>query len=121
MQRLLLFVLVALVASGLPAAAQAARSQLNGTVTDRTGGVIVGATVVATALDTQIESKTATTDAGVYVIPYLPAGRYTIHVTSAGFRRAVTETVVLRVGQTLTIDFKREVEALVEQGTVTSP
>jgi hypothetical protein len=119
MQRLPLFVL-AVFAFPVLSTAQGARSQLNGTVTDSTGGVIVGASVVATAVDTQIESKAVTTDAGVYVIPYLPAGRYRVEVTAPGFRPAVSETV-LRVAMTLTIDFKLEVEAIVEAVTVTSP
>jgi hypothetical protein len=74
---LLIFLLTAVAAFPASSPAQGARSQLNGTVTDSTGGVVVGATVVATAIDTQVKSKTATTDAGVYVIPYLPPGRYT--------------------------------------------
>jgi hypothetical protein len=60
MQRLLLFVL-AVLAFPVLSNAQGARSQLNGTVTDSTGAVVVGAPVVATALETQVKSKTATT------------------------------------------------------------
>src|SRR3989337_1080473 len=108
MNRLLLLVVVALVAANAPAAAQGARSQLNGTVTDSTGAVVVGAMVVVTAVQTQVESKTATTEAGGYVIPFLPPGPYTIRVTAPGFRPAAAENVVLRVSQTLTINFKLE-------------
>jgi hypothetical protein len=113
MQRLLLFVL-AVYAFPVLSSAQGARSQLNGTVADSTGAVIVGAPVVATALETQVKSRTTTTDAGVYVIPYLPPGRYTVEVTAPGFRPVISEPVTLRVGQTMTLDFKLEVDTIAE-------
>ena len=123
MQRLLPVRLFVLVLLALPAhaLAQGARSQLNGTVTDSTGGVVVGATVVATAVDTQVQSKTETTDAGVYVIPYLPPGTYTVQVASPGFRSAVTEPLTLRVGQTITIDIKLEIDAVAEVVSIKAP
>jgi hypothetical protein len=120
MKRLLLCVFAALVFPD-PAAAQGARSQFNGTVTDSTGAVVVGATVVATAVDTQVESKTATTAAGVYVIPNLPPGPYIVQVLAPGFRPATTEAVTLRVGQTLTINVELDVDAVTEQVTITAP
>src|SRR5215216_7827604 len=86
--------------------AQVARSQFNGTVTDAAGGVLVGATVVATNVETNVESKATTTDAGVYVIPYLPNGVYRIRVDAQGFRPSVANDVTLRAAQTLTLDFK---------------
>jgi hypothetical protein len=101
--------------------AQVARSQFNGTVTDPGGGVIVGATVVATNTETNVESKATTTDAGLYVLPYLPNGVYRIQVTAAGFRPAAANDVTLRAAQTLTLDFKLEVNAIAEELTVTAP
>ena len=101
--------------------AQVARSQFNGTVTDPAGGVLVGATVVATNVETNVESKAITTDAGVYVIPYLPNGIYKVHVAAAGFRPAEANQVTLRAAQTLTLDFKLEVDAITEALTVSAP
>jgi len=101
--------------------AQVARSQFNGTVTDPAGGVLVGATVVATNVETNVESKAVTTDAGVYVIPYLPNGIYKVHVAAAGFRPAEANQVTLRAAQTLTLDFKLEVDAITEALTVSAP
>ena len=67
--RCLALVVVACLLCGGVAHAQVARSQFNGTVTDSAGGVLVGATVIATNVETNVESKATTTDAGVYVIP----------------------------------------------------
>ena len=77
------FVAVACLLCGGVAHAQVARSQFNGTVTDSAGGVLVGATVIATNVETNVESKATTTDAGVYVIPYLANGVYRIRVDGA--------------------------------------
>jgi hypothetical protein len=101
--------------------AQVARSQFNGTVTDSAGGVLVGATVVAINVETNVESRAVTTDAGVYVIPYLATGVYRITVSAAGFRPAVANDVTLRAAQTLTVDFKLEVDAIAEALTVSAP
>ena len=103
------------------ARAQVARSQFNGTVTDSAGGVLVGVTVVATNVETNVASKATTTDAGVYVIPYLANGLYRIRVEAKGFRPAQAEQVTLRAAQTLTLDFKLDVDAIVEAVTVSAP
>ena len=112
---------LAVLLSGLPAVAQVARSQFNGTVSDTAGGVLVGATVVATNVETNVASTATTTDAGIYVIPYLPSGTYRINVTAAGFRPAVANDVSLRAAQTLTIDFQMNVDAITEELTVAAP
>ncbi|MDQ3214094.1 MAG: carboxypeptidase regulatory-like domain-containing protein, partial [Acidobacteriota bacterium] len=114
-------VIAACLLCGGVAHAQVARSQFNGTVTDSAGGVLVGATVVATNTETNVESKSTTTGAGVFVMPYLSSGVYRIHVSAAGFRPAVAQEVTLRAAQTLTVDFKLEVDAIAEALTVTAP
>jgi len=113
-------VLVCVISGGV-AHGQVARSQFNGRVTDPGGGVLVGATVVATNVETNVESTTTTTDAGIYVIPYLPNGVYRINVTMPGFRPTVANDVTLRAAQTLTLDFKLEVSAIAEELTVSAP
>ena len=71
--------------------------------------------------ETNVESKSTTTDAGVYVLPYLPNGIYRIRVTAPGFRPSEATDVTLRAAQTLTLDFKLEVDAVKEVLTVTAP
>jgi len=60
--------------------AQGERGALNGIVTDQNGAVVAGAEVTATNIETNIETKATTTDAGVYRLPYMPAGKYKITV-----------------------------------------
>jgi hypothetical protein len=117
---LTLVVAASLLSAGV-AHAQVARSQFNGTVTDPAGGVLVGAAVVATNVETNVASKATTTDAGVYVLPYLSNGVYRVEVSAAGFRTAVASDVTLRAAQTLTVNFKLEVDAIAETLNITAP
>src|SRR5687768_9250432 len=119
--RCLALVVVACLFSPDVARAQVARSQFNGTVTDSAGGVLVGAIVIATNVETNVASKATTTDAGVYVMPYLPNGLYRVRVEAKGFRPAQAEQVTLRAAQTLTLDFKLDVDAIAEAVTVSAP
>src|SRR6266568_9534613 len=107
--------LTAAVATGL---AQGPVGTLNGTILDQSGAVVPGATVVAVNSATAVESKTTSTSAGAYTLPYLPSGTYTIRVTAPGFRTSTAENVILRVAQDLTVNINLEVGAVSQQVTV---
>ena len=62
-------IIVLLGLSQASAVAQTTYATITGTVTDSSGGVINGATVVATNLDTAVETKTTTNSDGVYPSP----------------------------------------------------
>ncbi len=94
--------------------AQGDRSALDGTVTDSTGAPVPGATVLIVETQTNLENRVVTNDSGVYRVPYLAPGTYRINVSKQGFRGAVSEGVLLRVAQTLTVDFKLEVGQITE-------
>jgi len=98
--------------------AQGERGALNGIITDQNGAVVAGAEVTATNVETNVETKTTTTDAGVYRLPYLPSGRYKITVKAQGFQTAVLNDVNLFVAQTLTVDIKMTAGQVSEQMTV---
>ncbi|MGH9840165.1 MAG: carboxypeptidase regulatory-like domain-containing protein [Blastocatellia bacterium] len=117
--RFSLFVLTFLL---LPALvfAQGERGTLNGIITDQNGAVVANAEVVATNVATNIETKTTTTDAGVYRLPYLPAGKYKLTVKAQGFQTTVVNEVNLLVAQTLTLDIKLQTGQVSEQMTITS-
>ena len=99
---------------------QGERATFNGIVTDTSGSVVPGATVVATNVETNVVTQAVTTDAGVYRLPYMPAGTYKIAVSKPGFQTAVRENLVLHVAQTLTVDFTVQVGAVTEHVTVSS-
>src|SRR5262245_54916247 len=79
--------------------AQGELGTFNGTITDPSGAAIAGAAVKVVNPETGVEFNTKTNDAGIYRLPSLPAGTYRITVSSAGFKSAVRENVVLSVAQ----------------------
>ncbi|MGA7768472.1 MAG: carboxypeptidase regulatory-like domain-containing protein [Candidatus Sulfotelmatobacter sp.] len=99
-----------------PAAyAQVDRAVLEGTVMDPSGSVIVGASVKVVAVDTGLTEEQETNSKGYYRISGLAVGSYTVTVANAGFKTKVVEDVVLRVGQTRTLDIGLGVGAINEQ------
>src|SRR5258708_39578714 len=57
-----------------------------GVVADANGGLLSGATVTVTNLDTGIKKSEITRSGGTFEITALPAGRYSIFVTVPGFK-----------------------------------
>jgi carboxypeptidase family protein len=107
LQKLASFLAVCVVILGLSTAglAQQLAATLTGTVTDPSGAVVAGATVVAHNNQTGIDVSTATTtDTGNFNITNLPAGRYTVTVKNAGFQTYVANQVVLNVAGKHTLD-----------------
>lgn len=93
---------------------------LNETVLDESAAVVPGAVVTVKNVATGVEHRTSSTRAGVYTLPYLPAGRYTVQVRSPGFRKATAENVILRVGQTLTVNVTLELGVVTEEVIVSA-
>src|SRR5262245_27104948 len=60
-------------------------AQLNGTVKDEAGGVVVNVSVNLRDLETNRLYTSSSNDAGYYVIPNLPPGRYELKIESPGF------------------------------------
>lgn len=77
--------------------AQSFRGKILGTVTDQTGAVVAGATVVAKNVGTGIE-RTTTTDAdGNFSFAELPIGSYEVKITQGNFRPQTIKDVVVEV------------------------
>ena len=74
--------LALLMVVSIPLRAQVTTARLEGTVKDKTGGVIPGATVVAKNQGTNLPYEAITNELGMFVLPKLPPGSYTIVVTA---------------------------------------
>jgi hypothetical protein len=97
-----------------------ASASLSGTVVDKNGAVIKGATVTATNKATG-QTRTATTnDNGEYKIDLLPAGRYDIKASGPGFADGTSENVELLVGNTSNLPFTLNPSGVTGTVTVTS-
>jgi Carboxypeptidase regulatory-like domain len=86
-KRLALFFWLCTLPPWLPKAACAAvGGSVSGTVMDRSGAVIPGASVSAINLGTGARQVVTTNHAGAYSIPNLPVGAYDVVITALGFR-----------------------------------
>ncbi|MBI5805837.1 von Willebrand factor type A domain-containing protein [candidate division TA06 bacterium] len=76
---------------------------LAGTVTDaRTGRAVSGAAV--NILNTQFSALTD--NQGKYLINNVPAGKYSIQASAAGYDAQVRKNITVKAGSTVTVDFK---------------
>jgi hypothetical protein len=120
-QRLAYLSLVAaFVLAGIaPALAQVATSSISGTVVDSAGGAIPGAAVVVKN-QAGASFETVTNGEGLFTVPALGAGTYTVTVSLTGFKTAVVSDVRVAIGAPTTIKATLEVGAISETITVTS-
>ena len=88
---------------------------ITGRVTDSTGGVIPGATVTATNMDTRIATATTTNADGSYSLPDLAVGHYSIQVKASGFSVFQENGIVLDVNTALRIDAPLKVGSVSQQ------
>src|SRR5882762_10485235 len=103
-----------------PSFGQEFRSVLTGQVTDPSGAVIRGATVTAVENSTGTSYTNITTDKGIYYIPYVLPGTYTVTAKAKGFKIFVQDNVLLTASQTFAQNFKLEVGAASEKVEVTA-
>src|SRR5258706_796268 len=92
----------------LPLHAQVTGATISGTITDASGGVIVGAGISVRNPATGIIRNTTADSAGFYTVPNLNPGPYEVKVTAMGFTTAVQSNLTLAVGaqQSLNIPMK---------------
>ncbi len=95
-------------------------AQLNGTIQDATGHVVVGASISARNRGTNLNYSAVTNTSGYYVVPNLPPGQYEISVQAPGFAKYVQPAFSLTVGQTATLDVSLKVAGVGETITVTT-
>ena len=98
----LIFAFVLLVSASLMA--QTFRGTILGTVTDASGAVISGASVMVKNVDTGQERSTQTSADGSYSVPELPIGTYTVTISQSGFQTSVTTNVVVDVASERRVD-----------------
>src|SRR5262245_58710947 len=102
------------------AAAQVDRASLTGTVTDASGAVVGDAAVTVESASTGFRRETRTSPAGVYQIPGIVVGSYTVAISKTGFNTVRFENVVLGVGQSRTLDAQIAVGAIATAVEVTA-
>ncbi|PYV95789.1 MAG: hypothetical protein DMG89_20205 [Acidobacteria bacterium] len=89
--------------------AQVDRGAITGTVTDASGAVMGGVTVIITNTETNQANRYATNDSGGFVANLLRIGKYTVTAEKSGFQKTVQENVEVGVNQVVRVDLRMQV------------
>ncbi len=88
---------------------------------DASGAVVPNAKVSVVNNRTQARAETTVSAEGLFALPSLQPGVYTLSVEAAGFRKGVVSDLELNVGATVWETIKLEVGAVTESVTVRAP
>jgi hypothetical protein len=91
--------------------------EIKGTVQDSSGAVVEGVKVTITNVGTGVSIVSATNAAGIYDVPSVPTGLYTVTFSKAGFKEFVRKGVTLEI-QTIAVDCTLQVGSINEQMVV---
>ncbi|PYS37522.1 MAG: TonB-dependent receptor, partial [Acidobacteria bacterium] len=83
---------------------QTSSGDIKGTVTDSTGGVLPGAMITVTNIDTGVERSAVSDNGGSFRFFLLPPAEYEIKVQVPGFSIYTRRPVQVTVGETVSID-----------------
>jgi hypothetical protein len=98
--------------------AQQQNGQVTGVVTDPTGAVVPGAKIAMTNPDVGAKFETTSNNIGVYILPNIPFGRYSMTVTAAGFSTYNRPIVEIATGTTATVNIVLTVGSANQEVTV---
>lgn len=77
---------------------------VSGTVTDTQNAAVAGARVEVKNTDTNLVVTATTQNNGLYQIPNLPIGNYSISVSKQGFATQIYSTIIVQGNRTTTVD-----------------
>ncbi len=97
---------------------QVTLSTLRGTTTDQSGGVVAGADIEITDLETNAKRQVKSGESGNFEVPDLQRGTYRMTVTHAGFKTFVADNIILEGSQIRRINVTFELGAVGTQVTV---
>jgi hypothetical protein len=93
---------------------------ISGVVTDKSGAVIAGASVVATDTLTGVKTTGKTDAKGFYNLPALAVGNYTLEISQTGFKTSRTTGLVIDANSARRADASLEVGTISEKMEVSS-
>jgi len=100
--------------------AQANRATITGTVTDSSGAPMAGVQVTATNLGTDIPASTVTNTDGIYTIPNLFPGSYSLEFKKTAFKPLMYSKITLESTQVAQMNASLQLGAVTETVTVTT-
>ncbi len=101
--------------------AQSGLGSITGTVQDPSGGMVAGATIRLTQTTTQSTRTSSTNDAGLFTLPAVVVGNYTVTVSQKGFKERKIENLNINAFQQVSLgQIVLEVGAAAESVTVSA-
>ena len=100
--------------------AQEVTAAITGKVTDPSGGAVANAKVSAADTERGTVWPAVTNSEGIYALPRVPVGTYTVKVESPGFQAAQQSNVTLVLNQVAKLDFQLTVGTVSTAVEVTS-
>jgi len=92
----------------------AAVGNIEGVITDASGGVLPGVAVVVRNQDTNVVRESTTDTSGIYRAPALQPGVYEVSATLSGFTARPVANVRVQVGQTVPVDIRLQPAGVTE-------
>jgi hypothetical protein len=117
--RYIVFALGFFLVSSVHLAAQTSNGTILGNVADSSGAAVANAEVTVTNQDTGVARSTVSTAEGIYDVPSLPPGKYTVEAKAVGFSPVQIKDVVVAVGSSTKVDLKVQVGQVTQTVTVT--
>jgi hypothetical protein len=102
-----------------PLDAQTPSGEISGVVTDPSGAAVPGVTVTLRSEGTNALREVQTNESGLYVMPAIPPGVYTLQATLTGFRTVERKGIEVQVGSANRIAITLEVGQLSEVVEIT--
>jgi len=119
MSRRILGALCVLVTLGLPLHAQTPSGEISGVVTDASGSVLPAVKVTITNVATNGVREVTTNESGIYLVPALQPGVYTLKAERQGFRAVERANIEVLVGSANRISITLDVGQLTDVVEVT--
>jgi Carboxypeptidase regulatory-like domain len=94
--------------------AQTSTGEISGVVVDPSGSAVPGVTITLTSVATNAVREVQTNSAGLYVIPAIPPGIYTLKAHISGFRMMERRDIEVQVGSANRIPITLELGDLTE-------
>jgi hypothetical protein len=102
-----------------PANAQSTGGRIRGTVTDASGGAVVGVKVVLTNEATNVKREAQTSSTGEYLFLEVPVGAYAVEVNQTGFKKYIRKDLPVNLNEVLTVDIPLQIGGSTETVEVT--
>ena len=92
--------------------AQVISGDLVGTVLDKSGAAVPGASIEAVNVDTGVNHTTKTNEAGEYRFTNLPVGSYNVSASAANFTKTTVSGFHVELNKTVTLPITLEVQGV---------